>query len=415
MTSKPAFSKATICSAALFCIVFLQKFGVPLGGDLQGPLLIPILCALLVYLLATGQAVLEIQDTMLFGGFVIAVVFVNLVGDASFSLPSVLLLLTLTSMFCFRIPIPEEDYFKILKFFQNCMLAITMIEFGQYLIQLAGRGMPTTTGHVPDWILLSGFVYIQPIYYGSVLMKPNGIFMLETSYLSQFLGLALAVEVAVFKRRWAIVLFLMAITLSLGGTGMILAAIAMGSIAFGQPRLVVRMSVGLVLAMIVGFSLGLFELISARLAEFSDPHTSAGVRFLLPYIRMYENMTDSTSRFLFGAGAGFLDRTRGFAWSSPSKVWVEEGFLCFVFYLPFILSTFFRYVYAPLLSIVLFSEYFFVTGGGLMQPCAVGAAVFLATGYIVATPGRSATYRPIKSNATHSLRQREGIQRGACS
>jgi hypothetical protein len=415
MTLRPLFHRTTVCSAALFCTVFLQKFGMPLGDDLQGPLLIPILSVLLLYLLMSGQALIETQDAILFGLFGIAVIAVQLLGDAPFSLPSVLLLLTLSSMFCVKIPIAEGDYRNVLQSFQYCMLLITAIEFGQYAVQLFGRSMPVLTGHVPDWILLPFFNYTQPIYYGADIFKANGFFMLETSFMAQFLGLALGVEVAVFKRTWLIILFLVAVTISLGGTGMVLAAIAMTTLALKQPRLILQMSILLTIAVIAGFSCGLFDIIAARLSEFSDPNASAGIRFLLPYIRMYENMTGSVSRFMFGAGAGFLDRTHGFAWSSPSKVWVEEGFLSFLLYMPFILSVFFRRLYAPILSVIVFSEYLFVTGGGLMQPCAVGAAVFLATGYIVSAPKKAASPELTVQRPIHEVRPQELVQRSACT
>lgn len=380
---RSCFNRVTVCSAALFCCVFLQKFALPLGGDLQGPLLIPILGAMLLYLLASRQAFIDTHTAIPFGLLATAVVMANFLGEAPFSLPSILLMLTLCAMFCFKITIAEAEYHKILYAFEFYMVGVIFIEVGQYLIQLSGHNMPGLNGRLPDWLLLQFYNYTQPIYFGSVYMKSNGVFFPETSYLSQFLGVALAVEAAVFKRTWMILLFLAGVMVSLGGTGMILAAIVMSEIALRQPRLMLQLSIILVVAVIVGFFYGMFDLLATRMSEFSDPNASASVRFFLPYIKMHENLTGSLSRFLFGAGAGFLDRTHGFAWSSPSKVWVEEGFISFLFYVPFIGVVFFRHMYAPLLSLILFADYFFVTGSGLMQPAAVGSSVFLATGYIV--------------------------------
>src|SRR5690606_12127460 len=75
---------------------------------------------------------------------------------------------------------------------------------------------------IPKALLVPDYYYERLVRYGSPLTKPNGIFFLEVSFLSQMIALAIVIEVACFHdmRRVAVLLFGLAATTA--GTGILL-------------------------------------------------------------------------------------------------------------------------------------------------------------------------------------------------
>jgi hypothetical protein len=368
----------------IFCVIFLQRIALPLGGSISVSASVPGFGLALIYLFMTGRAFYEMPDFALMVTFLTVCVTASLISSGiAYSVPSMLLLMFVYVTWGLRIPLTDDEYHSALKFFQSCMLVFVPIEAAQYLSQFAGLGMPILESVVPNSFLTTDFVYVQEIFWNAGIMRPNGIFMLEPSFLAQFLALALAIEVIVFQRKLFIVLYGIALTGTFGGTGFLIAAMLL-------PRLLIQRSTrwfvigfGAVL-LATAWGSGMLNIIGNRANEMSDPNQSGNGRFVHPYERVIDTIVDGDlTNFLFGHGPGWLDRPSGSANPPTAKIWVEYGFPAFLTFMAYCLRMFFRNLRYPELSITLFTAYAVVAGGSLLQSAVLYVCFFLGTGYAV--------------------------------
>lgn len=375
-------SPALVCGINVIAAVFLQRIVIPLGDQADISVLLPLAAASIGYLFMTGAAVIDTPRLIACLAFLAAAVISQVFGGNDFSMPSLVLLIALYIILPVRIGITAPDYARILVSFQYAMVAIAVATMAQYAVQLNGGPMPILEDVVPETMIVKDFVYLQEVMWSSGLMKPNGIFMLEPSFLSQFLALALIIEFWCFRRLLYILLFSGVLVVTFSGTGMLLATIMIGVMALrrGVSRhlIVVGAAAGFV---VVGLVLsGWFGAITGRVDEFSDPDASASLRFEAPFIRVYKTLTDGDPMvLLFGVGAGTIEEV-GFAWNPPVKVWIEYGVIVCLLYMIFMLTVF-RKAPLPMLALALALEYFFFGGGSLLQPQMVCLCFFLACGY----------------------------------
>jgi hypothetical protein len=260
----------------------------------------------------------------------------------------------------------------------------------QFAMQLAGLGMPLLEHFVPGRIIVRDFNYLQEVVWESGIWKPNALVMLEASFLSQFLAVALILEFWLFRRTPRLLLYGTTLVLTFSGTGMLLAAITIGVMMLkrGMNR---TAAVLILTVLVVGVALaatGMIDAIIGRLEEFSRSDSSGATRFIAPAIRMYEPLESGDYRtLLWGAGAGFIDKEVGFAWPPATKVWVEYGIVTFTFYGIFLVCIA-RSTPVPLITIALALWYVSLGGGSLLQPPVVFGCFFLGIGYALERPAR---------------------------
>ena len=77
---------------------------------------------------------------------------------------------------------------------------------------------------MPERIVYLHYNYIQPIHWGSPWMKPNAVFFLETSHISQFIAMAIIIELSCFFRVRYLAFLGAALMTTFGGTGMLTVA-----------------------------------------------------------------------------------------------------------------------------------------------------------------------------------------------
>lgn len=409
-----AETSVSICCANLAAIVFLQRIVVPLGAEQSVSCLLPIAWLSMTYLLWTGLAIMD--GTALFGctAFMAAALLSQLLGGTDFSITSLGLLVAIYLLCPVRIALSPSNYRRVLRFYQSCMMIVALATLGQFAFQLLGLGMPILEQAVPERLIAKNFVYLQEIVWESGLYKPNGIVMLEASFLSQFLALALVVEYWVFRRPRLLLLFGAVLLLTFSGTGMSLAAITLAYMVWrrGADRYALMLA-GAVAVMAMGLmATGLFEAISGRVGEFSDRDASASIRFVAPFERVSETLkAGDTGLVLWGAGAGFIDREVGFAWNPPVKVWVEYGLITFAAYWLF-LATLMRSTPSATLAVALALEYLLFGGGALLQPPVVFACFFLGIGYSVARAAPVQDRKPDGGRTHDAGNSRAGLAPG---
>lgn len=385
-----------ICCMNLATIVFLQRIVVPLGGELGVSCLLPIAWLSMAYLLLAGLAVVDGVALFACTAFLAVASLSQLFGGANFSITSLALLMAIYVLSPVRILLSRPDYRRILRFFQWCVAVVALATLAQYAFQVLGLGMPILEDVVPARLIVKDFNYLQEVVWNSGIYKPNGIFMLEASFLSQFLGLALIVEFWLFRRVGLMLLFSGALVLTFSGTGMLLAATTLAVMVWkrGADRYVLVLGGAVACLAMALLATGWLDAISGRLAEFSDRDSSASTRFVAPFTRVHETLVAGDLPALFwGSGAGFIDKEVGFAWNPPIKVWVEYGLVTWAVYWGFLVAVV-RATPMPMLTLALALEYLLFGGGALLQPPIVFACLFLGIGYLVTPAAPTAVLRP---------------------
>lgn len=387
-----------VCCATLAAVVFAQRLVVPLGGEQSVTCLLPVAWLSMGTLLAIGGARVDLPAACGCAAFLATALVSQIMGGQDFSAGSFALLVAIYVLCPIRIVITEDEYIRILRFFQSCLVLVALATLGQYASQLAGRGMPILENILPERVVVKNFVYMQEIVYASGFYKPNALVMLEASFLSQFVGLALVIEFWFFRRNRYLMLFGAVLVLTFSGTGMILAGATLALMISrrGIDR-TTTILIGVAVCMAAGLvATGYLDSISNRVAEFSDSNASASVRFIRPLERVYEVLSSGDGdAVLWGYGAGFIDREIGYTWNPPVKVLVEYGLITCIAYWGY-MATLIRAPFAPILASGLVLEYLLLGGGALLQPPVVLACLFLGIGYTKAgtrpgvAPGRAA-------------------------
>lgn len=162
---------------------------------------------------------------------------------------------------------------------------------------------------LPKSLLITGYNYIIPLKYGASIFKSNGIFMLEPSFFSQFLAIALIAELLGRNRLWRMGLYLFGMALSYSGTGLITLAVVLPVVVAMRKRwdLLLLGLLGLMALIPLAEPLHL-NIFLERATEFDSVHTSGFQRFLGGAFLIDQFQRDDTLRMLFGMGAGtFMD------------------------------------------------------------------------------------------------------------
>ncbi|MEH2476580.1 hypothetical protein V1281_002250 [Nitrobacteraceae bacterium AZCC 2161] len=362
-----------ILTCEFAAVVLTQKIAIPLGGaENQIAVALLIHYAVLVYLFVFGYARIDTPRLLLLCLFSATAIF-SQVGKAvgAFSLPSLLLMLVTSTILVVVIPVHRSSYLQILRGFITLSMCASVMVLGDWIVQLAGFPMPSLETVTPKpWIYLE-YVYVQPLQWDSPWFKPNGLFFLEASHVSQFIAMGLVIELAFFRRPAVIALNAIALFFSYGGTGLVIVALSIPFLAARlRPSVLISSAVIAVAVLVIAGSLGLLEAFINRSAEFSQSNSSGYNRFILPVERFAQLLQDQPERLFFGMGAGTMPKavnnlaqlTFGLAWPPYAKLAVEYGIITFLCWIVFFTFSFFGGG-APLVVIwVAFVQYQLLNG-----------------------------------------------------
>jgi hypothetical protein len=243
------------------------------------------------------------------------------------------LLLSLFALLSFREPVDEERFFAAAN---GCMFFVGVAGILQFFAQFAG-------------IYLFSFAelgvpikYTQELFYQNLnlatggVYKSNGFFLVEASVFSQFMALALAIELVYFRRARHLAVFALGLVLSISGTGwMVVAAFVAGAVArlglrglgIGVGALIAGLIALIVLAIALPEQYAYFI---SRVTEISSPGTSAHQRFVTPFWALSDVMDETPWSLLVGAGAGVAERLHTqlsyvYGINTPLKIALEYG------------------------------------------------------------------------------------------
>ncbi len=298
--------------APLLGITVLGKFGVPPLAERGIGLALPMLFISVIVGLLLKRLVIVPQRLialcLIFG--VISVV--QIASGMEISISAITLLLVLCFLIVFEdsgvgpAPVAGQEVF--------IKLAIFFSILGLYQF-VAQKGLPFAAvkpvdAFVPDSFLVKGYNSVAMASYKSELFRPNGIFFLEPSFYSQFVALAIVIELFSVKRRlWHIGLFLCALITSISGTGIIVLMVG-STVLVSAPH--GRSGLILLIALAAGFALFHDELgmtrIWERMSEFNRPGTSSYERFIVGFHLLSDYFSKNPWQIMFGFGAGQFSR-----------------------------------------------------------------------------------------------------------
>jgi hypothetical protein len=235
---------------------------------------------------------------------------------------------------------------------------------------------------VPERFLLSNYNTTYPVLRGVLeLLKPNGMFTVEPSFLSQMLGLGLLGELVFQRRPLRIVLLGASLISAFSGTGLV---IVLGSLLFISNRkaIIAIAVVAAAAAMVVNYS-GYGEAFASRTSELSHPGTSGHERFVAPFTAIAESWTESTPIALFGHGAGQvtnIDNGLDANYSAIPKVALEYGIVGLAAF-ALMWTAMFQGLAMNRALIVALLLYYLIVSGALLQPFTVFSLWGLTLGF----------------------------------
>ena len=339
-----------LVSAIMVCCLFLQRFGIPFGEQmvpLAGPIGLAFAAAGLL------QEKLSFNKPRLILFFVLLLLVAA--GDvynagrpapfgASISTPSVLQFLGLTffTTFEFAEPMDESRFFQIVnKFF----LYIAFAGSAQFFAQFVGVKIFTLAQFLPGSIMAEKGWNLQIPFGIGDLYKANGFFLVEPSVLSQFMAVAIIIEILYFKRTLYLCMFLLCFVLAFSGTG---GLVLFGFVLASAARLGMRgiVTAILLLTLFAGVAAAVMfiapdigGMAQGRMSEFYTPGTSGHMRFVTPFWMMADVLHRYPMAAIFGTGGGtseHLPLPYDYDTNTPVKIGTEFGlFTLFVYVLLF--------------------------------------------------------------------------------
>jgi hypothetical protein len=295
----------------LFVLIYLQRLALPLCG-----------LAISVPVIATAAAVAALAAVRrltfsrtrlgLYAAMGALAALSQAVVPGPVSLASLAYLLALYAVYTVRLEMDEEDHVAVWRAYAAMMAPPALLVIAQYGWQLrAGHGSGLGLDFLfPQRTLLPGYVYQSSSEVWRTWDRPNGVFFLEPSFCSAFLALAFLNEALWLRRPWPAALFLGALLLCNGATGLMLVAVALGwRLRRSRTAVLAVAATGLALAALVDSQLAAL----GRLAELSRPGSSGYDRLVLPLASFWRVVGDPGG-WLAGRGAGRITEDFGNAW-----------------------------------------------------------------------------------------------------
>ncbi|WP_174275245.1 hypothetical protein [Sphingomonas bacterium] len=305
---KPA-TRAAI-TLLLVTILFVPQLAIN-AGTLAMNFSLPAVYILIVVGLLDGVFVVGLSSLLTLV-FLAAVAFFSLKFNAGHaSSTSLLLLFALYIPFLFRGHRPlGRVYFEwAARRYVLLMMVVAFAAMAQAALHpfVHDDRLLAFSNSMPEAIRQSG--HYNTIAFTGNLLRSNGFFLREPSFLSGYAGIALLIEIALF-RRWLVLLALIAaMLLALSGTGILIVLIAL--VVAGLRRAPVKALIGglaLIPAMPVIANLVGLALLADRLNEFSAPGSSGYARFVAPWAFVQGGLSRWPWSLLIGNGPGSILR-----------------------------------------------------------------------------------------------------------
>jgi len=371
------------------CASLLSKFGIPGYANLGIGIAIPVMMLVLAYGVINDCVRIEPRRLAFFGITLAVLMLPQLLQAGTFSLDSLMMLALLHIPYVLVVVRGDQLVPKALTFFLYVARLLACLAVAQYFLQgfIDKAYLYPIDNLIPQQYVVQGFNAQGTISYGSTQVRATGMFMLEPSFLAQFLAVAIIAESVTTRRLWPLGLYTLGIIMAHAGTGILILLICMPFVVFIHRRwdLLTLGIVAVVVLVLFGEVLGL-DFITNRAGEFDDPNSSGFARFVGGFYMFEEMLWPNVTRALFGYGAGaFMDYVHLFtievADMPVTKMIFEFGLVGAFTYFAFIASSLFASPLPRMLSVAIALTFLL---NGMYVPFSHG----LALGLLVLTSTR---------------------------
>ena len=360
---------------------FLSKFAFPPFGAQGIGISVFLLMGALLLGMIFGGISFEPRRLTLYVTLIGVLGLLQILQPNTFSILSLLLLVAVHLPYAFTVP-NGGDSDRIIKFFIAIVTVFACCGIAQYGLQffVAPRFLFPIETFCPEPLIVQHFNHQAAMEYGSHEYRANGVFLLEPSFFSQVLAVAIIAELCTLARMTRLALFGTALVVSYSGTGILVLAICL------PLALVARRRWGLLLVCLFGsavtISLHVYlhagRLLS-RLAEFGSAQSSGYSRFIGGFYLFDQFLWHDSWRTLFGYGAGaYTMYATHLHYSADEmalfKIVFEFGLVGAVAYFGFLFCCLFYSPAPRLLTLAVAITYFL---NGIYTPFAHGLALSL--------------------------------------
>jgi hypothetical protein len=380
--STPRWLRFALLAAPLIGATFISKFGFPPLAALGIGVSIFFLLAALAAGSVLGGVSIEPRRLALFTAMIGILGLIQLFQPNSFSPSSLLLLVAVHLPYIFTIP-GSDDKDRIVKFFLGIVTIFAWCGIAQYCLQFFVNPnlLFPIENFTPSSFIVQQFHNQANMGYGSHEYRANGVFLLEPSFFSQVLAVAIIAELCTFGRLSRIGLYGLALIASYSGTGFIVLAVCLPLCLVVQRRWNLLVLGLLVLVVTIGLQLYFHSnRLLSRIGEFDSEQSSAYMRFVGGFRLFDRFLWDEPWRALFGYGAGsfasFASGARSYAAAEMAlfKIVFEFGLIGAIAYFGFLFACLYSSSAPRLLILAVGITYFL---NGIYVPFAHGLALSL--------------------------------------
>jgi hypothetical protein len=334
-----------LLATPLIGATFLSKFAFPpFGKQGLGISIFLVLAALLAGAIG-GCIRIEPRRLTLYVMLIGLLGILQILQPDAFSPLSLLLLVAVHLPYIFEVP-QSGDGDRIIRFFLGIATVFALLGIAQYALEffVNPQYLFPIENFVPDTFIVQRFNHQAAVEYASEEYRANGVFLLEPSFFSQLLAVAIVTELCTMGRMSRLVIFGLALIVSYSGTGIIVLAICVPLCLVAQRRwglLLVGMIAAIAfIALQEFFHVG--RLLS-RIGEFSSIRSSGYSRFVGGFYLFDQFLWHDPWRALFGYGAGaftnYADRAHyGVAEMALFKIVLEFGLVGAAAYFGFLFA-----------------------------------------------------------------------------
>jgi hypothetical protein len=380
--STPRWLRFALLAAPLIGATFISKFGFPPLAALGIGVSIFFLLGALAAGSVLGGVSIEPRRLALFTAMIGILGLIQIFQPNSFSPSSLLLLVAVHLPYIFTVP-GTDDKDRIVKFFLGIVTIFACCGIAQYCLQffVDPRFLFPIENFTPSGFIVQQFHTQAAMGYGSHEYRANGVFLLEPSFFSQLLAVAIVAELCTFGRLSRIGLYGLALIVSYSGTGLIVLAVCLPLCLVAQRRWGLLVLGLLVLAVIIGLQLYLHaNRLLSRIGEFDSEQSSAYMRFVGGFRLFDRFLWEDLWRALFGYGAGsfasYASSVHYYAAAEMAlfKIVFEFGLVGAIAYFGFLFSCLYSSSAPRLLILAVGITYFL---NGIYVPFAHGLALSL--------------------------------------
>lgn len=383
------FVPLLVLCTPIVCASLLSKFGIPGYANLGIGIALPLMMLALGFGMVDNRVRIEPKRLGFYCITLAVLILPQLMRAGTFSLNSLLILALLHIPYVLVVVRGDELAPKVLTFFLHIAKLLAVLAVVQYFLQgfVDNAFLYPIDNLIPQEFVVQGFNAQGTINYNSMQVRATGMFMLEPSFLTQFLAVAIVAESVTSRRLWPLGLYAIGILVAHAGTGILILVICMPFVVFIHRRwdLLVLGVVGILGIFAFGELLNL-DFITNRAGEFSDPNSSGFARFVGGFYMFDQMLWPNFQRALFGYGAGaFMDYVHLFdievADMPMTKMLFEFGLVGAFTYFAFIASSLFASPLPRMLSVAIAITFLL---NGMYVPFSHG----LALGLLVLTSTR---------------------------